>query len=80
MPRIPPLDRKDVTPEVGTVFDRFMAQRGNIPNMFRTLAWRPRHLLTAFDHFSTVMNEGTVPTRLKEMIAVRVSTLNACNY
>jgi AhpD family alkylhydroperoxidase len=27
-----------------------------------------------------VMNEGTVPTLLKELLAVRVSSINRCRY
>ena len=31
-------------------------------------------------HFRAVMNTGTVEKKLKEMVAVRVSHLNACEY
>nr|WP_243183412.1 carboxymuconolactone decarboxylase family protein [Anaerosolibacter carboniphilus] len=48
--------------------------------MFRTLAHRPELLKTAYKHFSTVLNTGTVDIRLKEMVAVRVSQLNQCEY
>ena len=30
--------------DVGAMFDRFQPQRGNIPNMFRTMALSPRDL------------------------------------
>ncbi|MBI3270355.1 MAG: hypothetical protein HYZ53_15205 [Planctomycetes bacterium] len=80
MARISTRSRAEVPEEVGQVFDKFMTQRGNIPNMFRTLAHRPRHMVTAYEHFAAVMGEGTVPVRLKEMVGVRVSTLNACEY
>lgn len=48
--------------------------------MFRTLAVRPRHLQTAIAHFRTVMNEGTVPALLKELLWVRISHHNGCRY
>jgi alkylhydroperoxidase family enzyme len=79
-PRIRPRDPSEVTGEVGTIFDLFLKERGNVPNMFRTVAARPRHLQTMIAHFRTVMNEGEVSTLLKELVAVRVSSLNRCRY
>jgi alkylhydroperoxidase family enzyme len=65
---------------VREVFEAYLKERGNIPNMFRTVARRPAHLLTMLAHFRTVMNEGTVPRLLKELLSVRVSHLNECRY
>ncbi len=79
-PRLRPLDPADATPDVREVFEVYLRERGNVPNMFRTAARRPAHLLTMLAHFRTVMNEGTVPRLLKELLAVRVSHLNACRY
>lgn len=69
-----------MTGTVREIFDTYLAERGNIPNMFRTVAVRPQHLESMIAHFRTVMNEGDVPTLLKELIAVRVSSLNRCRY
>jgi len=55
-------------------------QRGNVPNMFRTLAHRPVLLRTMLDHFHAVMQTGTVEVKLKELLAVRVSQINLCDY
>lgn len=67
-------------PEVQAVFERFLRERGNVPNMFRTVGHLPRHLETMIGHFVTVMRQGSVPSRLKELISVRVSWLNGCRY
>jgi alkylhydroperoxidase family enzyme len=69
-----------VPDDVGRIFRTFQAERGNVPNMFRTVAIRPKHLTTMIAHFRAVMNEGWVPSVLKELIAVRVSALNRCRY
>ena len=66
--------------DVRAVFDVYLRERGNVPNMFRTVAHRPAHLLTMLAHFRTVMSEGTVPPLLKELLAVRVSHHNRCRY
>jgi alkylhydroperoxidase family enzyme len=79
-PRLRPLNPDEVDAAVRDVFEAYLKERGNIPNMFRTAARRPAHLLTMLAHFRTVMNEGTVPRLLKELLSVRVSHLNECRY
>ncbi len=79
-PRIRPRNPDEVSPEVKGVFDRFLEERGNIPNMLRTAGVRSKHLTTMIAHFRTVMNEGEVPPLLKELLAVRVSSINHCRY
>lgn len=79
-PRIPVTDPDEVSPEVRAVFDRFMKVRGNIPNMFRTVARRPEIMLTMEAHMAAILNKGTVEFALKEMCAVRTSANNKCAY
>ena len=67
MPRISRLDRNAVPPEVGEIYDHFMKVRGNVPNMFRTVAHRPEILRTMIAHFRAVMSTGTVPAKLKRV-------------
>jgi uncharacterized peroxidase-related enzyme len=78
--RISRLDRSDVTPEIASLYDKIFAQRGNVPNMFRVMAHRPEIFSTMQAHFAAVLNTGTVPTRLKELIIVRTSQLNETPY
>jgi alkylhydroperoxidase family enzyme len=65
---------------MGEVFARYQRDRGNIPNMFRTMAYRPEIAATADAHMQAIFNTGTVEKRLKEMLAVRVSQINDCAY
>ena len=80
MPRLRVLNPDEVTPTVGEVFDRFKRVRGNIPNMFRTIARRPEIMLTMEAHMNAVLNTGTVDTALKELVVVRTSSNNKCAY
>ena len=79
-PRVRPRDPEEVAPQVRRIFENFQKERGNIPNMFRTVGILPKHLTTMIQHFSTVMSEGTVPVLLKELLSIRVSSLNGCRY
>ena len=80
MPRMSRLKRNEVAEPVGLIYDRYMQQRGNIPNMFRTMAHRPEILETMIAHFEAVLTTGTLPTKLKELVIVRTSQLNTCEY
>ena len=79
-PRLQPLALEDAAPEVRPIFEAYLKERGNIPNMFRSIEVRPKQLQTMIAHFRAVMNEGTVPPLLKELLWVRISHLNRCRY
>lgn len=80
MGRISKLEPSQVDGQVRKIFEAFLKERGNIPNMFRTVAHRPAILKSMIDHFKNVMGTGTVGARLKELLFVRVSQLNHCDY
>ncbi|HEY1647338.1 MAG TPA: carboxymuconolactone decarboxylase family protein [Terracidiphilus sp.] len=80
MSRISRLDRSEVGAEMGALYDKAFAQRGNVPNMFRVMAHRPEIFATMQAHFGAVLNTGTVPTKLKELIIVRTSQVNETPY
>ncbi len=80
MGRLSRLSPDQVDPDIRDLFRKFLEERGNIPNMFRTVAHRPSILKTMLAHFREVMGPGTVPVAMKEMLAVRVSRLNDCDY
>jgi uncharacterized peroxidase-related enzyme len=80
MSRISKLDRSEVTPDMAALYDKIFSQRGNVPNMFRTMAHRPEIFSTMMAHFAAVLNTGTVSTKLKELIIVRTSQINVTPY
>ncbi len=80
MSRISRLERSQVSPELASLYDKAFAQRGNVPNMFRVMAHRPEIFATMQAHFAAVLNTGTVPTKLKELIIVRTSQMNDTPY
>ena len=64
MARIRPRTPDEVGPEMREVFESFRRERGNIPNMFRTMALRPEIAATAVAHMRAIFSTGTVETRL----------------
>jgi len=79
-PRISRLSKDQVDAETAGIFETYLKERGNVPNMFRTVAHRPEIFRTMIAHFRAVMNTGTVPVKLKELVIVRTSQLNGCEY
>lgn len=79
-PRIRPLNPDEAAPEARATLEQFQHERGNMPNMFRTMALRPEIMRTAAEHMRAIFSTGTVEQRLKEMLAVRVSQINDCMY
>ncbi len=80
MARISRLDKTQVDEESGKIFDVYLKERGNVPNMFRMVAHRPEIFRTMIAHFRAVMNTGTVSAKLKELVIVRTSQINRCEY
>ena len=80
MARIQRLPRNQVSEESGAIYDRYLRERGNVPNFFRTMANRPEIFQTMIAHFEAILTTGTISTKLKELLIVRTSQLNACEY
>ncbi|HZU65838.1 MAG TPA: carboxymuconolactone decarboxylase family protein [Ktedonobacteraceae bacterium] len=72
MPRIPPIDIE--LPADGATSFSTMA------TLFRTMAHRPELMRQAMQLLETAMRAGTVDPALKELLAIRVSQVNACFY
>jgi uncharacterized peroxidase-related enzyme len=80
MPRISRLSRSEVSPKTTEIYDRYLRDRGNVPNFFRTMAHRPEILQTMIAHFEAILKTGTLSTALKELVIVRTSQLNCTDY
>ncbi|HEV2620083.1 MAG TPA: peroxidase-related enzyme [Acidobacteriaceae bacterium] len=80
MARISRLTRDQVRPSSVAIYDRTLRDRGNVPNMFRTLAHRPDIFETIIAHMDAVLNTGTLSKALKELVIVRTSQCNRTPY
>jgi hypothetical protein len=80
MPRLSRFERDMVDAQTAAVYDHLQHSRGNVPRMFKTMAHRPEIMRTAVAHWRAVLETGTVPLKLKQLMIVRTSQLNRCEY
>ena len=77
---IPLLERDQVSPEIATVYDALLQQRGVVPNMFKTLAHTPGLALGVAGFLKSLLGDSALPGWYKELIAVRLSALLGSEY
>ncbi|MFN2327903.1 MAG: peroxidase-related enzyme [Chromatocurvus sp.] len=65
---------------VEAIFDEIRTAMGTVSNMFRAYARHPAILASTWERVKSVMLHGTLPSILKETIAVVISHDNACHY
>ncbi len=80
MGRLPTLERDQVGPEVQEIYDLYEKERGNVPNAFKTIAHIPSYLRTIIAHYREGMFGGELPFKLKELVFLKVSRVNASRY
>ena len=68
MPRISRLNRSEVGPSSVAIYDRTLRDRGNVPNMFRTMAHRPAIFETIIAHMEAVLNTPSLVDRLFQVL------------
>lgn len=73
MSRIPPVEYIELP-----AMER--AAGGEMAMLFQVMAHRPELARQSLQLLETAMRSGTVDARLKELLAVRVSQVNACFY
>ena len=79
-PRIPLLERDQVSPEIAAIYDALLKQRGVVPNMFKTLAHTPALAQGAAGFLKALLSDGALPGWYKELVATRLSGLLNSGY
>ena len=74
------LGRDQVSPEVGALYDVLLAQRGIVPNMFKTIAHIPAMAQGFAAFLKPIVGDGSLPGWYKELIAVHVCLLHDFEY
>jgi AhpD family alkylhydroperoxidase len=79
-PRIPLLERDQVSPEIAAIYDALLKQRGVVPNMFKTLAHTPVLAQGIAGFLKSLLSDGALPGWYKELVATRLSVLLNSRY
>ena len=79
-PRIPMLERDQVTPEVAAIYDALLKQRGVVPNMIKTASNIPALAQRIVAFLKPIVGDGALPGWYKELIAVRICLLHNFEY
>jgi AhpD family alkylhydroperoxidase len=79
-PRIPLLERDQVSPEIAVIYDALLKQRGVVPNMFKTLAHTPALAQGIAAFLKALLGDSALPGWYKELVATRLSVLNDSQY
>jgi AhpD family alkylhydroperoxidase len=78
--RIPLLEREQVPSELAAIYDALLAQRGVVPNMFKTVAHVPPLAQAFAGLLKALLSDGALPGWYKELIATRMSLLCESEY
>jgi uncharacterized peroxidase-related enzyme len=78
--RVALLEREQIPAEAAALYDKLLAERGCVPNMFKALANVPALALGIAALLKPLMGEGALVGWYKELIATRVASLNHCDY
>lgn len=71
----------EIPPEVKELWRTPLEKLGFVPNVLRIFALRPTHLLGWWRYYDELLRgESGLTKAQREMIAVVVSTTNACHY
>lgn len=79
-PRIKLLEHDEVSPEIASVYDALLQQRGVVPNMFKALANNSAMAQGVAAFLKPIVGDGALPGSYKELVAVRICHLHDFEY
>jgi alkylhydroperoxidase family enzyme len=80
MPVVNPIPSEKAPVAVKPIYDDLAKKFGRVPNIFAVMAHRPAVLKNFLPLYGSIMNEGTVEPRYKELAYLKTSLLNGCEY
>lgn len=82
MASIKMISEEEATGKVKEIYDDIQSQLGTdfVPNLYKVMACKPELLEANWSRSQMVMKPGKLDRLTKEIIAVAVSAVNACDY
>jgi len=75
-----PVSKEAAGPDLKDVYTNLEQKFGRIPNFFGIMAHRPAVLKNFLPFYASVVSEGTVEPRYKELAYLKTAMLNGCEY
>lgn len=80
MPVVNPLTKEKAAPAAHETFNALTKKFGKMPNFFALMAHRPDVLNKFLPFYGSILNEGTVEQRYKELAYLKTAMVNGCEY
>ena len=77
---IGPIPSSSAPAELGAVYDGLTNRAGRVPGFYGVMAHHPGALKNFLPLYASVMNDGTLEPRYKELAYLKTSHLNGCEY
>jgi uncharacterized peroxidase-related enzyme len=80
MPVIDPIPPEKASEDLRETYDSLSKRAGRVPDFYGVMAHHPAALKSFLPLYASVMNEGTLERRYKELAYLKTSYLNSCEY
>jgi len=80
MPVIDPIPPEKASEDLRETYDSLSKRAGRVPDFYGVMAHHPAALRNFLPLYASVMNEGTLERRYKELAYLKTSHLNGCEY
>jgi uncharacterized peroxidase-related enzyme len=77
---VDPIPSSSAPAELHAVYDGLTKRAGRVPDFYGVMARHPAALKNFLPLYASVMNEGTLEPRYKELAYLKTSHLNGCEY
>ncbi|MFQ5890675.1 MAG: hypothetical protein ACE5JR_11565 [Gemmatimonadota bacterium] len=80
MPPIDPVSSERAPADLKGIYGALTEKFGRMPNFFGVMAHRPAVLKSFLPLYGSILNEGTVESKYKELAYLKTALLNGCEY
>jgi uncharacterized peroxidase-related enzyme len=77
---VDPVPREKAPAELGPVYDGLSKRAGRVPDFYGVMAHHPAAVKNFLPLYASIMHEGTLEARYKELAYLKTSHLNGCEY
>jgi len=75
-----PVSNEKAPAELRETYQQLQQRLGKVPNVFAVMAHRPKVLGIFLPLYSEVIQRGTIEPRFKELVYLKTSMTNGCEY